>query len=173
MSREQAAQVKAVEACWPAALAAALPKYRPPILRDTILDALDARTPEQLAQRISYRWHAYNYAQDALSAEGRGIVSAVGVAVALVKPGTCPDPMCEDGTILDTGMVCRACEQLAADHGGPSLPKQSGKAQGPLWECEVPTCRAPGSGSPPEDGLCPSCRRELEAATEKLQAVKA
>ncbi|MGY1548409.1 ArsR/SmtB family transcription factor [Streptomyces sp. MN6] len=173
MSREQAAQVRVVEAYWPAELAAKLPSYRPPILRDTILDALDARTPEQLARRISYRWHAYNYAHDALSAEGRGIQSAVGVAVALVQPGKCAEPMCEDGTILDTGEICRACEQRAADRGGPSLPKQAGKAREPLWECAIPSCRKPSPGTPPEDGLCPACRLELEAATERLQAARA
>ncbi|MFE7963442.1 helix-turn-helix domain-containing protein [Streptomyces cellulosae] len=171
MSREQAAKVKAVEACWPAELAALLPNYRPPVVRDAILEALDSRTPEQLARRISYRWLAYGYANDVLSVEGRGLDSPVGVAVALVSQ-RCADPMCEDGTILDTGNACRVCEQRAAERA-PSLPKQGGKTQPAVWECEVPLCRKPGFSDPPEDGLCDDCRRELELATARLQALDA
>src|SRR5690606_24515097 len=70
MSRKQAEAVRAVEASWPEALAQLLPQYRPPVLRDAILGALDARTPDQLKLRIERRWNL-RYANDALSADGR------------------------------------------------------------------------------------------------------
>ncbi|MGV9814739.1 hypothetical protein ACWDTQ_22900 [Streptomyces cellulosae] len=168
MSRKQADAVRAVEASWPQELAALLPQYRPPVLRDAILEALDARTPDQLKLRIERRWNLH-FANDALSAEGRGLERPVGVAVALVAV-RCPDPMCEDGRIIDTGADCRVCEQRGVDRKARrGLPRQ--QAAGQLWECEIPSCRKPSRGEKPEDGLCDDCRAEMQAALDQLQQV--
>ena len=167
MSRKQAEAVRAVEASWPEALAQLLPQYRPPVLRDAILGALDARTPDQLKLRIERRWNL-RYANDALSADGRGLESPVGVAVALVR-SWCADPMCEDGTIFDTGADCRTCEQRGLDRRADrGMPRQR-TAAGQLSECEIPSCRKPFPGERPEDGLCPDCRAEMQAALAQLQ----
>jgi hypothetical protein len=172
MSRVQSAAVRAVEETWPRELAALLPRYRPDVIRDAILDALDSRSVGQLAARIERRWVAHGYADALLSAEGKGISSPVGVAVALVRPTPgCRDLMCEDGTILDTGVGCRACSEREVERRGRGgVPRQVGKAPGGVWECEIPTCRTAGSGPPPDDGLCPSCHDELERAAFRLQA---
>lgn len=79
-----------VEAAWPEALAALLPKYRPVVIRDTILAALDGgRSAEQLAERVRRRWWNHGYAMDAAEG-GKGIGSAVGVAVGLVRVPVVP-----------------------------------------------------------------------------------
>lgn len=167
LSRHQAAALRTVEAALPAELQALLPKYRPKVLREVILEALDSRTAEQVAQRVRHRWWAHGYAADALTG-GRGISSPVGVAVGLVRPSAdCPDPMCEDGTTLDTGEPCRTCAERRADRktGQGRVPVQrSARHEGSqsLWECAE--CRDPLKGERPPDGLCASCRTDADAA---------
>ncbi|MFK0050040.1 hypothetical protein ACIQU4_39220 [Streptomyces sp. NPDC090741] len=176
MSAAQAAAVAAVEAAWPEALAPLLPKYRPAVLRDTILAALDGgRTAEQLADRVRRRWWNHGYAIDAAHG-GKGIGSAVGVAVGLVRPSTdCPDPMCEDGARIHVGQqdVCPKCEERRAQRRAS---RRQGLVPGPRaaapaavwWECEgtddrgLP-CEATGKGTRPEDGLCWKCHGRAEA----------
>ncbi|MFJ6941178.1 hypothetical protein [Streptomyces sp. NPDC101132] len=181
MSPEQAAAVAQVEAAWPEALAALLPAYRLPVVRDAILAALDGgRTPEQLAERVRRRWWNHGYAMDAAEG-GKGIGSAVGVAVGLVRPSTdCPDPMCEDGVTIDRDTACPACEQRRADRkaarrqGLVPGPREAGPA--PVWwDCEGEDCDATGHGPRPEDGLCWKCHdraeaEEIERATAGLRA---
>ncbi|MCX4547239.1 helix-turn-helix domain-containing protein [Streptomyces sp. NBC_01565] len=181
MSREQAAAVAVVEAAWPEALAALLPKNRVPVVRDTILAALDGgRTPEQLAARVERRWWAHGY-REALAEGGKGIGSPVGVAVGLVRPSTdCPDPMCEDGVTIDRDTACPACEERKADRkadrrqGLVPGPREAGPA--PVWwDCTGEDCDATGHGPRPQDGLCGRCHdrveaEEIERATAGLRA---
>ncbi|GAA0454450.1 helix-turn-helix domain-containing protein [Streptomyces olivaceiscleroticus] len=176
MSREQASAVATVEAAWPAELAALLPKYRPEVLRDTILDALDGgRSAEQVAERVRRRWTAHGYAADVLPG-GKGLSSPVGVAVGLVRPSTdCPDPMCEDGITIHTGDACAKCAQRRIDR---KADRRQGRVPGPRedqpaqawWVCENPDCEKPGKGERPQDGLCRSCREELQVVTGRLAA---
>lgn len=170
MSRAQSMAVCEVEQGWPAELAALLPEKRPRPIRDAVLDGLRSRTPEQLRKRIERRWHAHGYAEAALSEDGKGLGRPVGVAVALVRPNPdCSDPMCEDGTIADTGAACRACERRRADRRGRDVIPAP---RGPRWSCGGPECTVSGGGTPPEDGLCPACRitmrEELARAHEHL-----
>ncbi|MGW7412788.1 helix-turn-helix domain-containing protein [Streptomyces sp. NPDC054863] len=179
MSRKQAAAVAVVEAAWPAELAALLPQHRPPALRDAILEALDGgRSPEQLANRVARRWVVHGYMADVLPG-GKGISSPVGVAVGLVRPSKdCPDPMCEDRTIIDTGAPCRACTQRREDHkvdrrqGRLPSPRATGSAP-QWWQCEISTCQNPGKGPRPQDGLCPTCHAALQAAADEYAAAEA
>ncbi|MFD5899666.1 helix-turn-helix domain-containing protein [Streptomyces sp. NPDC060366] len=173
MTREQAAAVAAVEAAWPAELAELLPKYRPDVIRDAVLDAVAyGRTADQLVERVRRRWSTHGYS-DALSHEGKGIGSPVGVAVALVRPpADCPDPMCEDGTLLHLNSACVKCEQRRLDRRAD---RRQGQVPGPRadrrprgWTCENPDCRKPGRGEAPGDGLCSACRQELQASAARL-----
>ncbi|MEV0580915.1 helix-turn-helix domain-containing protein [Streptomyces sp. NPDC050392] len=177
MTREQAAAVATVVAAWPAELAALLPKYRPDVIRDAVLEAMSfGRSAEQLVERVQRRWSLHGYA-DALLPGGKGIGSPVGVAVGLVRPSTdCPDPMCEDGTTSDTGAPCRVCGERKtdrkADRGPGRVPEQREDRAPALdrWTCENPACRAPGKGTPPGDGLCLACRQELKESAARLAA---
>ncbi|GHI98141.1 hypothetical protein TPA0906_00070 [Streptomyces olivaceus] len=179
LTPQEAAAVKQVEAAFPQELQ--LPSYRPPVLRDAILDALSARPPKVLVERVKRRWWMHGY-EEAVMPGGKGIGSAIGVAVALVRPSTdCPDPMCEDGVVLDTGVKCRTCEQRKEDRKRP-VPAQrggeSGEDQGDgapaarRWKCrECKTLGKTGTEAP-EDGLCGPCRKEAqeaEAAAARLR----
>ncbi|MEV5774277.1 hypothetical protein AB0L49_23955 [Streptomyces antimycoticus] len=172
LSQSEAAAVKLVEAAFPEQLRALLPSYRPPVLRDAILDALDSRTADVLVERVKRRWWMHGYEEAAMPG-GKGIGSAIGVAVALVRPSAdCPEPMCEDGVILDSGAACRTCEQRKEDRKRP-VPAQRGEsgedeggaAPAPRrWKCR--SCHTLGkTGSEaPQDGLCGQCRKEEQEA---------
>ncbi|MBD2829932.1 helix-turn-helix domain-containing protein [Streptomyces globisporus] len=176
MNREQAAAVVAVEAAWPAELADLLPKYRPNVIRDAVLDALaHGRTPDQLVARVRRRWSTHGYADALLAQDGKGLGSPVGVAVALVRPpAECPDPMCEDGVLLPLESPCVKCEQRMLDRRADH--RRQRQVPGPretprprTWTCESPDCQQPGRGTPPEDGLCAKCRQEVQEAAARLQ----
>ncbi|MGW2585411.1 hypothetical protein ACWCYZ_29535 [Streptomyces virginiae] len=189
LSVEQAAAVATVEAAWPEALVALLPRFRPENLTTAILGALDGgRTPEQVAERVRRRWWEHGYAMDAAEG-GKGLDRPVGVAVGLVRPSTdCPDPMCEDGARIHVGPrdVCPKCEERRAarraDRRQGVVPGPRGDA-GPApvwWNCDGTRpdgrpCEATGKGTRPADGLCWAChdRAEVEVierATAALQA---
>ncbi|KPH98715.1 hypothetical protein OV450_5586 [Actinobacteria bacterium OV450] len=171
----QKVAVTAVEAGWPGELAALLPLHRPAVLREAILDALDAgRTPQQLRERIQRRWWTHGYAR--ALAEGE-LSSPVGVAVGLVRPSTdCPDPMCEDGTTLHLDDACPKCAQRRADRRQHPMPTLRHKHPRPQWwECEGKDCSAAGKGPRPHDGQCQHCRNraertEIQRATAGLVA---
>ncbi|MFF3214124.1 hypothetical protein ACFYYB_26045 [Streptomyces sp. NPDC002886] len=172
LPKEQAMAVAAVEAAWPEALAVLLPKFRPVEITKAILAALDGgRTAEQLAERVRRRWWEHGYAVDAAEG-GKGIGSAVGVAVGLVRPPTdCPDPMCEDGARIHVGPrdVCPKCEERRAQRRAG---RRQGLVPGPhreaeptpvWWDCAGARCTATGKGTRPGDGLCWACHDRAEA----------
>ncbi|MFI6006813.1 hypothetical protein ACIA98_41885 [Streptomyces sp. NPDC051366] len=181
LTPEQAAAVATVTAAWPAELVALLPGYAPRLkeIREAVLAGLaGGRTAEQLAERVRRRWWEHGYAMDAAEG-GKGIGSAVGVAVGLVRPPTdCPDPMCEDGARIQFGHrdVCPKCEERRAarraDRRQGLVPGPRGAA-GPApvwWDCEGTTlegqrCPATGKGTRPADGLCWVCHDRAEAET--------
>ncbi|MFE2529441.1 helix-turn-helix domain-containing protein [Streptomyces sp. NPDC059382] len=67
---------------------------------------------EKLANRVARRWVSHGYI--AHRAAGT-LVSPVGVVLAMLKPGPCPDPRCEDGE-LDDRSPCRACMERENDY---------------------------------------------------------
>ncbi|MFI1801973.1 hypothetical protein ACH427_32225 [Streptomyces sp. NPDC020379] len=173
------AEVVMVAAALPPELTTALERAARTSLPRTVVRAIEAglrdRTPTQLAERITRRWDAHGYANAALSADGPGLRRPVGVAVALVRPGECPDPSCEDGAVIDSGEACRVCEQRRLDRAGHrpgGLPGEARRsASGGVagwWECAAPECRAPGKGVRPAGGLCPACQRAGVEAAEVL-----
>ncbi|MBC2869827.1 hypothetical protein [Streptomyces mexicanus] len=179
LSREQAAAMRLVEEAFPTELQLLLPSYRPAVLRDAILEALDSRTADVVAERIKRRWWKHGY-EEAAAPGGKGIGSPVGVAVALVRPSTdCPEPMCEDGVILDTSLPCRTCKQRREDHKADrvtGVPEQRGETSpgaAPTrtrWKCRG--CTTLGRGEAPEDRLCRQCRRETEEAEAAARALQ-
>lgn len=60
---------------------------------------------QRLGQRVARRWVTHGYTTHC--AEGT-LTSPVGATVAMLKPGPCPEPRCEDGE-LDDGDPCRSC----------------------------------------------------------------
>ncbi|MFC8896640.1 hypothetical protein [Streptomyces cinereoruber] len=169
MSRVQAAAVQTVEAGLPAELVL-LPTYRPAVVRDAILTAVSGRTPEQIVERVNRRWIAWGYSLKSMDGE---IERPVGVLVRLLEHSKCPDPLCEDGTALDTGAACRACEMRRANRRqaskrskGEGVPSQRPAADPGRWTCV--DCERPGPGQAPADGVCRECRAAAEAAAVAL-----
>jgi hypothetical protein len=101
-----------------------LPEFVPAAVTDPIESELRRGiTSDQFAARIQSRWNLL-YAEDADTEHGgRGLDSAVGVAAALVRRGRCLDARCDDGTNIDDGQPCRACERDAEDRRLARLPK--------------------------------------------------
>jgi hypothetical protein len=196
-TREQLDQVRAVRAFFPADLLNGWtnPSTRqtiPPLpdvpaLSQAILDALAGdmpaadRTVEQIGVRIQQRWNEHGWASKFYAGE---IDSLVGAAVAMVRPLKstdrygCGNPRCDAGKDVDTGVECHVCpERLAARrkarrNGDTQFPgPRPEDASKKWWECEIPTCRKPGPGPRPANGLCPDCDAQLEAAAAALMAV--
>jgi hypothetical protein len=173
LSREQLAAVRAVEAILPPVLVAKLPYQQfPKRNRPAVLEALESRTVEQLAERVARRWLAYGY-EPALY-DGT-LTHPVGAALELIAPPRyCPDPSCEDGTMIDTGAECRAClerraSRRAARAAGQPLESSSKRTgSGRMPECVI--CQGPFPGAVPDDGECRRCREEAAAAFAALSA---
>ncbi|MFF0395114.1 hypothetical protein ACFYSJ_04890 [Streptomyces sp. NPDC005248] len=158
----------------------------------TVVDAIRGElvrgiAVDELVGRAERRWLEHGYESDAESAEGPGILRPVGVAVALVRPGKCTSPRCNDGQDLDTGGICRTCEREAEDRrraaeqpvqgafltpvpsGGdedaptPHAPAQrSSRQRHPLANCDG--CDHAHRASTPGK-LCPSCRVKQRAVS--------
>ncbi|WP_432089678.1 hypothetical protein [Streptomyces sp. bgisy095] len=166
MSRAQAEAVRTVEAGLPAELVPLLPKHRPAVVRDALLAAVSGRTADQIVARVERRWLAWGYSLAAMDGE---IKSPVGVLVRLLEHGKCGDPMCEDGTALDTGAACRECEVRRADRRrefkrskGEGVPSQRPAAGRERWVCV--DCGRPGPGPGPADGVCADCTAAVAAS---------
>jgi len=182
LSKDQATQLRAIEAEFPQELRELLPKYRPEVIRDTMLAALAANTPRsrtgvQVGARVARRWYAWGFSAKADSASGgEGLKSVVGALVAMLKETDCSHPRCEDGTVIDTDEPCQDCarrttDRRAAHRAGNVVPAQRfGGTPTPMWECSQ--CGAPGSGAPPEQGVCKACRAEAAAAEEAVAALQ-
>ncbi|OKJ29831.1 hypothetical protein AMK24_29250 [Streptomyces sp. CB02366] len=177
LSGEQVAVVKQVVSSMPAELVALLPHGTlPKRNRAKALEAMAGRTAEQVIERVARRWVQHGYADAHHSADGKGIGRPVGVALALLKSGPCEYVRCEDGTDIDTGRECRACEERraerraarkAATEAGRRVPAPRPAALRPgWWVCTV--CDDPGKGAPPVNGECARCRKEAEDAGRRL-----
>ncbi|MYS37582.1 helix-turn-helix domain-containing protein [Streptomyces sp. SID4920] len=78
-----------------------------------------------LGDRVARRWvrHGYtkHYAEGTLS-------SPVGAAVAMLQPGPCPEPRCEDGE-LDDGNPCRSCMEREKDRRADKERERKARAE--------------------------------------------
>jgi hypothetical protein len=172
LSREQLAAVRSVEALLPPLLLTKLPYGQfPNRNRPAVLEALESRTVEQLRERVARRCLAYGY-EPALH-DGT-MTNPVGAALELiVPPRYCPDPSCEDGTMVDTGADCRAClerraARRAARAAGQLVNSSRGTVSGRAPECVI--CQAPLPGPVSDSGQCRGCEEEAAAAFVALSA---
>ncbi|MFJ9149098.1 hypothetical protein ACIRP7_13715 [Streptomyces sp. NPDC102270] len=169
----KAAACREVEAGLPAALVALLPYgHIPKRNRKAVLDALDSRTPQQLAHRAARRWLTYRYE---VALHDERLRSPVGVALELIAPTPyCPDPSCEDG--IEDGHLggkaeCTACVMRRRDRRDArrkGLPVPTGRAtrHAPIVECA--DCQRPLPAGTPEGTVCTRCTAEAAAAFQAL-----
>ncbi|MCM1964890.1 hypothetical protein [Streptomyces sp. G1] len=170
MSPEDMQAVRAVESLLPGMLRELLPYGQlPKRNRPALLQVLESRTLEQLRERAQRRWAGA--LGEALVHSG-DLRSPVGAALALIAPPAyCPDEMCEDGTILDTGEDCRACQARQAERRAARLAGREVPTHKPLRACPLPTCgvcERPFLGGAPASAVCDRCEEELTAAAARF-----
>ncbi|OKJ52558.1 hypothetical protein AMK29_30505 [Streptomyces sp. CB02261] len=182
--------VRQVRAFYPPEFGNDLPEL--PSLSDAILSAMatDGRTPEQIGERILYRWLHHGYAEKFHTGT---LENPVGAAIGMVRPlrrgdcYACADIRCENGRDAETQEECRLCAVRAADWkaaqarkrkertpapSGP-LPAQRAAASGLSYrECAEPACRMPIVALE-GDPYCSECRADAAAAQEAAAAVLA
>lgn len=96
----------------PPLLVAMLPKNIPRGLTASLAAQLADRTPDQMATRIQRRWDTHRYAAAAYAGT---MERPIGVAYKLIAAGPCPDPSCEDGFMIDSGLPCQCCANRAVE----------------------------------------------------------
>ncbi|MFE7132872.1 hypothetical protein ACFVIM_18645 [Streptomyces sp. NPDC057638] len=124
-----ATAVRRVLEALPGQLTRLLPTPLPVSVQSAATAALAAgRTSDELAARVLRRWWEHGYATKATELD-----RPVGVAIALLRPGPCPDPRCEDGTVLDSEAPCVRCAERRQDHhrAQAAAPATSPRSPGP------------------------------------------
>lgn len=66
----------------------------------------------KLGDRVARRWVTHGYTNHCAAGT---LSSPVGAALAMLKPGPCPDPRCEDGKFEDSS-ACRSCIERDKDY---------------------------------------------------------
>ncbi|MFB7545030.1 hypothetical protein ACFC0N_34620 [Streptomyces zaomyceticus] len=173
-----AAGLRTVVASVPSVLAAQLenefPRGLPASVNEAIGLALEDRTVDQVVARVERRWLQWSYENDAVAESGSGLGRPLGVLLTLLGPSACwgNNARCEDGTDIDTGVVCPRCEEAREDRAAAGRSQDGPPAAGYSVPFERPTdvepspyvqCRGAGCGlkmMPTEDGLCRECRTE-------------
>ncbi|MFE9613147.1 hypothetical protein [Streptomyces sp. NPDC006012] len=72
----------------------------------------DLAQARKLGARVARRWVTHGYTNHFAAGT---LSSPVGATVAMLKPGPCPDPRCEDGEFED-GSPCRSCIERDKDY---------------------------------------------------------
>ncbi|MER6913930.1 hypothetical protein ABT354_19845 [Streptomyces sp. NPDC000594] len=122
-----ATAVRRVLESLPGQLTLLLPTPLPVPVQSAAAAALAAgRTPDELSARVLRRWWKHGYATKATDLQ-----RPVGVAIALLRPGPCPDPRCEDGTVLDSDTPCTRCAERRQDHHRARAAEDAAHPRGP------------------------------------------
>lgn len=155
------------------------------------------RRPEHVLGRLNRGWYRAHGPERAAAGYdgvtyGEPIRRPVGYLAEVLVGQDCAVPECELGVLLTTGEECRACEQREAERAveaaAARLERETAQLaeqrkateqaaddrfrlpeQRTTWHCEVPTCRRPGRGAPPEVLRCAECVAEAEE-TARLRA---
>ncbi|MFF4344863.1 hypothetical protein ACFY00_33685 [Kitasatospora sp. NPDC001540] len=175
--------VRTVELGLPTELRRMLPKWRPPVLRDVILQECQTRTAEQLIARADRRWYTWGLAAAADTATGgAGLAHPVGAAVRILGPyrcqvdgcgRECPDPRCEDGFVIDSGRRCPRCVEHH-DEAHRSRRRRTGRREGAdavPAEAYCLDCGARVSGPLQSDGTCQDCTQAAANALASLGGI--
>ncbi|MFD9502662.1 hypothetical protein [Streptomyces sp. NPDC060035] len=94
----------------PQPLVQALGHRTPQSVHELIHRELARRTPDQLLDRLERRWNVrWAHALQEKDEDGRRRWTAQEVAEALLSPGHCTNPKCEDGYLVTTDTPCGQC----------------------------------------------------------------
>ncbi|MFJ1837897.1 hypothetical protein ACIOJ9_29010 [Streptomyces sp. NPDC088175] len=125
--------------------------------------ALEDRTVEQVVTRVERRWLQWSYENDAVAESGNGLGRPLGVLLALLGPSACwgNNIRCEDGTDIDTGVICPRCEEAREDKAAERGQEQPGPSSAYSIQFER-------TDEVPARPKCPSCKLPLATATEPV-----
>jgi hypothetical protein len=119
---------------------------------------LRSRSVEHLCDRVARRWETHQYRE---LFEAGQLSRPVGAAVAMLRHGECPDPMCEDGLVLDTGTDCRNCGERRKDRKAARGSRRTGGERVTGEEAAVRCSSCEGDLDSRGD-ICTKCRSGLE-----------
>ncbi|GHH54605.1 hypothetical protein [Streptomyces candidus] len=116
---------------------------------------------KMLGNRVARRWVTHGYTKH--NAAGT-LNSPVGATVAMLQPGPCPEPRCEDGE-LDDGNPCRSCIEREKDRRADKERERKLRAQAKETESRrraCPYCKEDrGSNGQP----CTECLKAIDSWT--------
>ncbi|MFE0453138.1 hypothetical protein ACFW2D_17995 [Streptomyces sp. NPDC058914] len=119
----------------------------PKTLVTAVTKALKDRTAEQLADRVLRRWTTHGYEA---KFEAGQLERPVGAAVAMLRHGECPDPRCEDGTVLEGGGPCVLCIERGKNY----------KADRAAARQSVKAAAGAAARRAARSVVCPSCEQD-------------
>ncbi|MGW9436784.1 helix-turn-helix domain-containing protein [Streptomyces sp. NPDC055607] len=119
-----------------------------------------------LGDRVARRWVTHGYTKH--YAEGT-LTSPVGAVVAMLQPGPCPEPRCEDGK-LDDGNPCRSCIEREKNRRAEQEREQKARAEQKEAEFRrraCPYCKEDrGTAGQP----CGDCARAIASSKRDMAA---
>lgn len=128
---------------------------------------------KKLGDRVARRWVTHGYRDHS---EAGTLTSPVGATLAMLKPGPCPDPRCEDGE-FDDGAPCRACIEREKNRKGNRDRERKQAAEQKAAEARrraCPYCQLDRgtAGQPCEEcaGAIASSQRDMNAFVEQAVA---
>ncbi|MGA5643292.1 helix-turn-helix domain-containing protein [Streptomyces cinereoruber] len=126
------AEVQCVLEAFPDALREALVRKVRTDRPKTVIQAIEKQLAggglvqaKLLGNRVARRWVTHGYTKH--YAEGT-LTRPVGAVLAMLKPGPCPEPRCEDGK-LDDGNPCRNCIEREKNHRADKERERRARAQ--------------------------------------------
>ncbi|GHH26081.1 helix-turn-helix domain-containing protein [Streptomyces rubradiris] len=111
----------------------------------------------KLGKRVARRWVTHGYTQR--HAAGT-LKSPVGATLAMLKPGPCPRPDCEDGELED-GTPCRTCIQREKDRRAKIEQDRQAKAAAREAEARRRACPHCGKDRGTDGQPCADCSQTL------------
>ncbi|MFE3502932.1 hypothetical protein [Kitasatospora sp. NPDC059160] len=143
----------------------------PKTLVTAVTKALQGRTAEQLVDRVSRRWWLHGYETKFGAGE---LNRPVGVAVAMLRHGECPDAGCEDGEVLATGEPCRQCIERGKDYRVERAATRKAQKEAAASARRRVMCPACERDRGTDGALCPGCtqafEREIAEAADRTAA---
>ncbi|WP_281912307.1 helix-turn-helix domain-containing protein [Streptomyces olivaceus] len=165
-------EVKIVLDAFPEALLEALTAKAGSGRPRTVIKAIEDQlagggiTAKTLGQRVARRWVTHRYTEHYTAGT---LTSPVGATLAMLKPGPCPDPRCEDGKFND-GSVCPSCIERDKDRAAAREQQQAVAAaekEAAVRRRACPLCRIDRGTA---GQVCGECTTSL-ASTEQAIAI--
>ncbi|MFH9439263.1 helix-turn-helix domain-containing protein [Streptomyces rochei] len=165
-------EVKIVLDAFPEALREALTAKAGSDRPRTVVKAIEEQlagggiTAKKLGHRVARRWVTHRYTEHCTAGT---LTSPVGATLAMLRPGPCPDPRCEDGK-FDDGSACPSCIERDKDRAAARERQRAAAAaekEAAARRRACPLCRIDRGTA---GQVCGDCSTSL-ASTEQAIAI--